>query len=224
MQGAQDNGGSTSARRYRWMFVFAVGGDLRFISHHDTLRFFRRALARANLPVRFSEGFNPHPRINLPLPRPVGVASDAEAMVVEFERPVDPDEALRRIAEHTPAEIRMIRVEPLGPNDRPQPEWVRYRLDAGRPPPPDLPARARDILASDVVPVERVIPKSGRKRSLNIRPYIVELRVDGSSVDFTIRVTGSGAARPSEIAALLGFDAGSINHRIRRVEVQWRQT
>ncbi|GAF87148.1 unnamed protein product, partial [marine sediment metagenome] len=65
------------AQRERWVFGYDVDGDLRFISHHDMLRLFARSLARAALPVRFSEGFNPHPRLSIPLPRPVGVASQA---------------------------------------------------------------------------------------------------------------------------------------------------
>ena len=73
----------------RWVFTFSVTGDLRFISHRDTLRLLQRAVARADLPVRFSEGYNPHPRIAIPLPRPVGVASDDEAVVIEFERIID---------------------------------------------------------------------------------------------------------------------------------------
>ena len=67
--------------RCRCALEYTIGGDLRFISHRDTLRLFQRAVARAALPVRFTEGFNPHPRMMIPLPRPVGVASQAETLV-----------------------------------------------------------------------------------------------------------------------------------------------
>ena len=52
--------------RFRFMLTFRIDGDLRFISHLDTVRLFRRACARAGLPVRYSQGFNPQPRIVLP--------------------------------------------------------------------------------------------------------------------------------------------------------------
>ena len=78
--------------RHRWVFAFQVDGDLRFVSHHDMLRLFRRALARAEVPMRFSQGFNPHPRMSLPLPRPVGMASETEALMIETECDVDPED------------------------------------------------------------------------------------------------------------------------------------
>mgnify|MGYP001608428956 CR=1 FL=1 len=95
------------------MLTFSIAGDLRFISHHDTLRLFQRALARAALPVRHSEGFNPHPRMTLPLPRPVGIASDAEAVIVEFDQSVAPDDLLQRLQRHTPADLNLFGVRRL---------------------------------------------------------------------------------------------------------------
>ncbi len=223
MEGAKENGVSPPGERYRWMFVFAIGGDLRFISHHDTLRLFRRALARADLPVRFSEGFNPHPRIMIPLPRPVGIASRAEALVIETVGLIGPNDALRRLQEHVPENIRMVSVRRLGERERLVPELVRYRLDLGEPSPADRAARVRTILETEVVQVQRAIPKTDRTKPVDIRPFIAELSVDGDAVEFSLRMIGGGSAKPAEVASLLGCDAGSINHRIERLEVQWRQ-
>jgi len=223
MEGDKENGVSPPGERFRWMFVFAIGGDLRFISHHDTLRLFRRALARADLPVRFSEGFNPHPRIMIPLPRPVGIASRAEVLVVETERPLDPDHALQRLEEQTPEAIRMISVRRLERHERLVAESGRYRLDLDEPAPVDLAARVRTILDSSVVHVQRAIPKSNCTKQVDIRPFIAELSVDGSTVEFVLRVMDGRSSKPAEVASLLGCDAGSINHRIERLEVQWRQ-
>src|SRR3990172_12933571 len=108
MEGTRQDAPPREGGRYRWLFAYSIDGDLRFISHHDTLRLFRRALARADLPVRHSEGFNPHPRLMIPLPRPVGVASCAEVIVVETERPIDPDDALQRLERQTPEGIAML--------------------------------------------------------------------------------------------------------------------
>ncbi|MBW7991664.1 MAG: DUF2344 domain-containing protein, partial [Planctomycetes bacterium] len=52
---------------------FRIGGPLRFISHAQTLSVFQRACVRAGIEIRYSQGFNPRPRLSLPLPRPVGV-------------------------------------------------------------------------------------------------------------------------------------------------------
>jgi len=222
MEHSSGNGRTRPDERYRWVFVYGIGGDLRFISHHDTLRLFRRALARANVAVRFSEGFNPHPRIMIPLPRPVGVASDVEAIIIETEVLLDPNDALQRLQHHTPADLRMIEARRLQPGEQLQPGRVRYRMEAADVPMDDLIPRARHILESGIVEVTRVDPKSLQSRSVDIRPYIVDIRVVPQAVEFTLHVTGGGTAKPAEIAGLLGYDAGSINHRIRRMEIQWR--
>ena len=61
---------------------FKIAGTLRFLSHSQMLSVFQRAFIRANIPTRYSEGFNPRPKISLPLPRPVGVESDDELLVI----------------------------------------------------------------------------------------------------------------------------------------------
>lgn len=216
--------GGTGAtdERYRWVFFYEIDGDLRYISHQDTLRLFRRALVRAEIPVRYTKGFNPHPRMTIPLPRPVGLASQAESIVIETDGPVDPDNALQRLERHTPADLRLTSARHLEPGEKLRPQRVRYRLSIGDAPPPDLESRIRRMLASDVVRVERRNPKDQEVRSVDIRPYIEAARQSGRAVEFTLRVTGQGTARPAEVAGLLGYDVDSINHRIRRLEVQWQ--
>lgn len=207
--------------RHRWCFRFKVDGDVRFISHHDTLRLFRRALARADLPVRHSQGFNPHPRLSIPLPRPVGVASDDEALVVEFERAVEGDDAFRRLAAQLPAGVGLLEVRRLGNTEKLQPEWVRYELRVEPPAPVDLPERARRLMESDEASVRRIRHKEHRVSVINVRPFLQELCVQEDGVQFTLRVAGDGTAKPSEIAGLLGIETDSINHRVRRLEVRW---
>ncbi len=207
--------------RERWVFTFSVEGDLRFISHRDTLRMFQRAFARASLPVRYSQGFNPHARLSIPLPRPVGVASRAEAIIVEFQETIDGDDARRRLGQRLPESIRIDDARRLGPGERLVPVLVRYRLDRDEPRDSGLAARVHQLLHSSVIVVTRMNPKEKEPCSIDIRSFIVDIQVEDNAVEFTLRVTDRGSAKPAEIVELLGFDAGSVCHRIRRVEVQW---
>jgi len=222
MGGSKQSGIPEAEERGRLVFEYGVSGDLRFISHHDTLRLFRRAIVRAGLPVRWSEGFNPHPRITIPLPRPVGVASEAEAIVVETDGPVDPEDALRRLEDNTPADLHVIRARCLRPGERMEPALVRYRVEPADPPIPDAQGRARALLDADIVQVERTNVKKGKTVSVDVRPYIADIHLNGGAVEFVLKVTNEGTARPAEIAHLLGYQAEAINHRIRRMEIQWR--
>ena len=224
MVSADGKAGSPPGTRFRWLIVFSIGGDLRFISHHDTLRLFRRALARADVPVRYSEGFNPHPKLMIPLPRPVGIASRDEALVLETQREVDPDKVLADLQKQLPQNIRLISLRRLGAGEQVEPQRVRYRLDLSDANMTDLNARVEALSKASTISIERKSPKSKFPRQVDIRPYLLDLHATETSVEFTLLVTGQGTAKPAEIAAALGCDAGSINHRIERLEVQWSST
>lgn len=224
MEGGRTEESRTSPRRYRWLFAYEVDGDLRFLSHHDTLRMFRRALARAEIPVRWSEGFNPHPRLSIPIPRPVGVASRAEYLVIETREPLVADDALRRLQEHVPPLIRLTGFEALPPGAALVPARVCYELDPADAPHDLLRARIAKVLGAETLPVERRDAEGRPGKVIDIRPYVEELQLEGGRVSLTLAQNERGTARPAEVAALLGFDPRSINHRICRTRVEWRTT
>src|SRR3954453_2851145 len=86
---------------------YAKRGPLRFTSHRDFARAFERALRRAAVPVAFSQGFTPHPKISYASAAPTGVASEAEYLEIGLQAEVDPPAV--REAPH--------------PALRPAPEW-----------------------------------------------------------------------------------------------------
>ncbi len=63
---------------YKLRIKYQKTGNLKFLSHLDLVRAFERGLRRTELPLSFSEGFNPHPKISFGPPLPVGVSSDSE--------------------------------------------------------------------------------------------------------------------------------------------------
>jgi radical SAM-linked protein len=73
---------------------YAKRGPLRFTSHRDFARAVERAIHRANVPIAFSQGFTPHPKISFSSAAPTGVASEAEYLEIGLRERVDPD-ALR---------------------------------------------------------------------------------------------------------------------------------
>ncbi|HWS39594.1 MAG TPA: TIGR03936 family radical SAM-associated protein [Actinoplanes sp.] len=71
---------------------YAKRGPLRFTSHRDFARAFERALRRAAVPIAFSQGFSPHPKISYASAAPTGVGSEAEYLEIGLQREVDPAE------------------------------------------------------------------------------------------------------------------------------------
>ncbi len=90
----------------KWAIELSVEGDLRFLSHHDMMRAIERLLRRAGLPLRYSQGFNPRPALSLVLPRPVGVASEADLLVVTLEEDLAEDAVLRGFNDAAPIGLR----------------------------------------------------------------------------------------------------------------------
>ncbi|MDO5724876.1 MAG: TIGR03936 family radical SAM-associated protein [Tissierellia bacterium] len=81
---------------------------LRFISHLDTLRLFQRAFIRADIPVAYSEGFNPHPRISMGDPVSLGIESKEEYMDIKLSSPLDGDTLCKRLNAQLPKDIRIL--------------------------------------------------------------------------------------------------------------------
>ena len=70
---------------------------MRFTSHRDFARAFERAVRRARVPVAYSQGFTPHPRISYASAAPTGVASEAEYLEIGLQAPMDPAELVKAL-------------------------------------------------------------------------------------------------------------------------------
>ncbi len=75
---------------YRLRLKFSRGEELKYISHLDLMRLWERALRRARIPIAYSEGFSPHPRLSLAAPLALGITSEAELIDIFLERRLAP--------------------------------------------------------------------------------------------------------------------------------------
>jgi radical SAM-linked protein len=210
-QGFDREGKKVLALPNRWAVWFEVTGDARFLSHHDVMRLMERSSARAQLPLKYTQGFNPHPKISLPAPRPVGVASQAEMVVLEFS--ADPPEAWgEALGRQLPPGFAVKRVEEL-PGTRPprvactsyemplspeQAEAVARRLEK-------LSAMDQWALSSPSRRLEDTQPRAAvpHERPRDLKPRLSDCQVDGSRLRFTLLTRQDGSARPAEVLALM---------------------
>ena len=97
-----------------FLFRFEKKGPLRFISHLDLTRLFHRAFLRGGIPLKYSEGFSPHPKFSLALPLSVGTESECEwACVTLKEQSGFTAESLQKaLSEQMPAGLSILRVVP----------------------------------------------------------------------------------------------------------------
>jgi radical SAM-linked protein len=184
---------------------FAKRGRLRFTSHRDFQRVFERAVRRAGVPVAYSAGFSPHPKISYIGAAATGAASEAEYLEISLTQAWAPSDVQKTLDDALPPGFDIIEVVEPVTGARP----LADRIDAshwlvmlGGVSTATL-ARAIDaFLAAESVPVERVL-KDGR-RTLDARSAVVSLTARGEpvgSADSTAGVDGAaGASEPPGVA------------------------
>lgn len=201
---------------------FAIGGDLRFLSHHDELRMLMRALVRAGWPLAYSQGFNPRPHLVIPLPRNVGTAADSQLALVDLRRPAPAAMLSEQLSAQLPADYRLRCVRVPAPGRIPQPEAVEFVLEVDPPDRSGLGPRVAALKAMQSVVVRREYGPGRAARLIDIRPFIDRVEWEGCCLRFTLRYVQQRTARPSEVTAALGLLPAACNHRLRRTTVHWQ--
>jgi radical SAM-linked protein len=210
--------------RYRYAIDFSIEGDIRFVSHNDLVRMFGRACARAALPVAFTRGFNPHVRLSLPLPRPVGQASEAERLIVDLIEAIDEASLLNRLQSQVPDGLSLLRATRIESSRACQAVWVRYRIATQGQDREKTVQAAESLLGSSSFIISRVRHRDGKVRQVDIRPFIDTIDLLKDAVDVSVHLGQTGSATPSEVAGALGMEADRINHLIRRMEIKWQNS
>lgn len=90
---------------------FTKLGYLKFISHLDLVDLFQRTLFQNKVDVKFSEGFNPHPRMSIAYPLPLGIESNSEYMEIYLNSEVDLDDFVNKMNERLPIGIKIARAK-----------------------------------------------------------------------------------------------------------------
>ena len=151
-------------------------GRLRFTSHRDIARAFERALRRAQVPMAYSAGFSPHPKISWVGAAPTGVASEAEYVEISVAERVDLDRLRAALDESLPAGIDVVDVveAPVGTSLPDRIEASRWEIRLPGVPLDAIHQAVGLFLAAPEVVVERLM-KDG-KRSMDARAAVVSMR------------------------------------------------
>jgi radical SAM-linked protein len=218
---------------------FRIGGSLRFLSHAQTLRVFQRACVRAGLKIQYSQGFNPRPRLSLPLPRPVGVASDDELLCLRVRKSASAQEhkcisaqVYKSINAQVPEGCELLSVNIAKANTSFQPCSAAYVLAVRKEYLNEkLKATIERLLASESLILERRIDKresrienrESRIKNIDVRGFLKSIELDGNSIIVECKISSAGSIRVDEILKLLRLDVEKLASPIRRTSVQWQQ-
>jgi radical SAM-linked protein len=156
---------------------YAKRGRLRFASHRDFQRAFERAVRRAGLPIAYSAGFSPHPRISYANAAPTGAASEAEYLEIALTRRGDPEQVRAALDEALPDGLDLVDVVEAGPGalaDRLEASLWRVELPGLRP--EAVSAAVTTLLALPRAQVQR-LTKSGM-RTFDVREALLGAQVE----------------------------------------------
>ncbi|HEX6196415.1 MAG TPA: TIGR03936 family radical SAM-associated protein [Jiangellaceae bacterium] len=156
---------------------FARRGRLRFTSHRDFQRAFERGLRRAGVPVAYSQGFTPHPKVSYAGAAPTGAASEAEYLELSVTDRCDVDEVAAALDAALPPGLDIVSVTEAGQAalaDQLQvSSWIVRLADV---PPADVEKAVEAFLAESSVVVERMTGKG--RRELDVRDAVVRADVE----------------------------------------------
>lgn len=191
----------------RLCIAYAVEGAARYVGGLDMGRAWVRACRRLGLPLAYSFGFNPRPRVSIAAPLPVGFAAERELLEVQLDARVDPAEVARRLPTQLPPGLTLRGVAELPLDAPPLPAQVRaadYSVRFLDPPPADLDARLARLLAAESLPFTRTRAK--KEVHFDLRPRILTARVEDGRLVLRLVHGPGGAARPEDVLSALGID------------------
>jgi radical SAM family uncharacterized protein/radical SAM-linked protein len=165
---------------------FGKQGEMSLVSHLDLVRLFDRVVRRADLPVAYTNGFHPGPRISIAHALPLGVTSSCEIVDFELKSRLDVEEFRDRLVAHFPTEIPIYRVEevsvkaPAATQLLDKAEYlitVEANPDAAE---ADWQKWITEVLDTQEISWEKTT-KSGKKQQVNLRDRLFELSINADN-------------------------------------------
>ena len=207
---------------------FKLSGSLRFLSHAETLKVFQRACVRAGIKIQYSQGFNPRPKLSLPLPRSVGVETDEDLLCLRVARDPNESRIKARLSEQLPNSLSIVdcRLSIVnGKSPIPKPCQATYLITVRQEYINDeLKTRIRRLLASESLNLQRRIgTKNSKFKNVDVRPFLKSIEFDNNrGIVVECKISSAGTIRVEEILKLLELDVEKLAMPIRRTNVQWQ--
>lgn len=191
---------------YSYRVFYARLGDSRFYGHLELLQLVFRTLQRAGLPLLFSSGFNPTPRVSFSQALPVGVESLAEFFDMDLSQPLaSMDDTVALLNSQLPETIRVTGIS-LAPRGVAACSITSYTIQTQLWP-ADLGQRMADFLGRNTFVIDRF--RKNRHKELDLRPLVARLEL----TDATLRLDllshqGQPGTNPREVLEkVLGLPA-----------------
>ena len=179
-------------------------GRIRFISHLDVIRALTRAMNRAALPVAYTEGFNPRPKLSMGPALPLGYESMCEVADIALSRMLPPETLHQRLKDAMPHGLDLLEAGWVLGSSPPlsRASSALYMVELNREIADNADKLVREFLAKDKALVERV--RKDTSTVVNVRQFVtslgMEARADSRSLRVEISMGAQGSCSASEVA------------------------
>ena len=208
----------------RLRLIFSKDGPARYISHLDLVRTFERSLIRASIPVAYTKGYNPQPKLQFAAPLPLGFTSSCEVLELWLVNRIDQNEAFVSLSEKVPFG--------LGLSDLSEVDLSLPALQTMTRKAEYLVWPSVDLKYADLVPrFERLLGADAairirRGKEYDLRPLIYEVEADPTSQNnptlrMVLALGSNGSGRPDEV--LKAMDLDPLSARIHRTAIHLAQ-
>jgi radical SAM-linked protein len=208
----------------RYQMIFSKTEAMRFTSHLDLHTTIERTMRRANLPLVYSQGFTPRPKLSLASALPLGYTSESEAAEFWLKEELTVDEVAKAIHAAVPPGIVLHKIQLVDDQDPKLQNTLSSAqfLISMRQPDPDLPRRVDEMIAAETLPRERI--RKGKKKTYDLRTLILSAEVipatevSPQQLSLHLRAEPSATGRPDEVLKALELDPLSPHiHRTKLI-------
>lgn len=190
---------------------FEKTGKLKFISHLDLCRTMKTAMIRADIPVWYSEGYNPHPKMVFALPLSIGIESICELMDIRISEDMPLEEIRRRLNNEFTSELKITEI--YTPQDKfSEIAWAEYKISYC----------GSDITAAQYLFKEPFIIKKRSKNGVkdtDARQYIRRYEIKEDKLIIQLSADSNGYLNPEYIASAVSAACGAADYEIMRLNL-----
>ncbi len=196
----------------RFRITFGTARSLAYISVLELGTIWERTLRRAHVPVRYSQGFTPRPRMHFAAPLPVGCGTTSDLLDVTLDEPLTERELRDALQGVTPPDLTVVAVTPVEESTPALSEqliaaaydvWLR-----------DIDPAALHVAMTRLLDAEQLeLPRRGKgDRSYDLRPLILELNLipdlpsPWTGLRMLLQARTGATGRPDDVLMALGFD------------------
>lgn len=204
---------------------FRKNGFMKFIGHLDVMRYFQKAIRRAEIPIKFTEGYSPHMIMSFANPLGVGLTSDGEYFDIELTEPIASCEAVRRLNEQMVEGMEVVSFVEIPDDKKSKGMSIVAGADylssvrCG-----ELPENWEEKLDGFYAQSEIRIVKATKKseKEVDIRPMIYDLKVQDQKIYMLVAAGSVQNLKPELVTEAfvryLGLDAEAVTFTHHRLE------